>query len=216
MTSLRRAHVLKREHVGSAEPRRQGDPTPTSTEIPRGRLLRRVEHEASQRADAIVRAARDEASAIVAQARDAADELRQRAIADAHADAKKRYAAALDAIEVGLTVEQRREHLVALARLLAEQLIVDELRLRPEAIVGRARNLLQRAAGARHVVLVCHPDHVDALREVASSDGGAPGVRPDASLAPGDIRIDTDVGRVEAHVRSELRKLASALVEGES
>lgn len=171
--------------------------------------------EAAERAEAIVRHAQARARVIVRQAEQAAADRLLAAEAAARADALADVAAwftrlARRQAEVDA---QSFDHLVGLARLLAERLLGRELALDETAIVSLAREALNEATGARQIRLVAHP--VDAAylapHLAGLSSSAALRLDEDERLERGDLRLETDLGTLDARIGDELDRLASRL-----
>lgn len=188
---------------------------------PRVRLARRLpaqQFEAHERARAIVARAEERAAAIVREAERAAAQARLDAEARGRADA----AAALAAQAIALrarensSADHQLDQLMALARVLAERILGDELRLDPDRIADLARQALTEARGARQILIEAHPDDVPsleaALRTLAPH---AETVRivPVATRAPSSLKIVTDVGVLDADLSPQLERLAQKLRE---
>jgi flagellar biosynthesis/type III secretory pathway protein FliH len=172
--------------------------------------------------------ASDEARAIVARAEDAAKRLLERAenraetlAAELTARAKTEAATALAARELAVAtreahaVERERDQLVALARLLAERLLGETLRLDPTRVVALARQTLTEARGARKLTLAVHPDDVPHLEHALATQALPPPVTvvADATRRPGSVRLDTELGSLDAELSPQLDRLAQKLRE---
>lgn len=172
---------------------------------------------ASDRARELLARAETEAAAVIAraeaQASALAEELRARARADAAIELTAREAA-LAARETH-ALERQQEQLVALARLLAERLLGEALALDPERVVALARQALTEARGARRITLVAHPDDARLL-ERALATGTLPppaDVVADPARRRGQLRLDTDLGTLDADLGPQLDRLAQKLAE---
>jgi flagellar biosynthesis/type III secretory pathway protein FliH len=182
----------------------------------RWRRVARDEIEARLEAERIVREARSDAEAIAAAARDeAAHEARQVA-RDDHAQAEARIAArwlALTQAE-GRKLERDSERVIAVAVALAERLLGTALDLAPERIADLARTAIAEARGARRIAIEAHPLDAHALRQhlgVVGLDTQSVEVREDEALARGELRLQTDVGTIDAKLAPRLERLAAAL-----
>jgi flagellar biosynthesis/type III secretory pathway protein FliH len=171
--------------------------------------------DASARARAIVERAEEQARAIVAHAEAQAAGTRETAAAEARAEVAATFAArelALAARErKGL--EDRFEDVVTVARLLAERLLGEELRLDPSRIVALARQALTEARGAARVTLFAHPDDAPLL-EVALRNAeleGVTAVRGDSARARGSLRLETELGALDAELAPQLDRLTARL-----
>jgi flagellar assembly protein FliH len=105
---------------------------------------------------------------------------------------------------------------VDLARLLAERLLGESLRVAPEQVVALARQALGEARGARRITVVAHPDDAQILEHSLPALGLDPSVarvRADASRARGNLRIETEIGVLDAELAPQLERLALKLRE---
>ncbi len=114
-------------------------------------------------------------------------------------------------------VRQAQDDIVRLAQVLAERVLGAELSLQPERIVALARQVLSEAAGAERVTIHASPDAAETLRSqvalLPATNNAALTIVADASLGQGDLRIETDLGRIDARISTQLSNLASVLVE---
>ncbi len=168
-------------------------------------LAERILDEAHAAADGIVRTARDQAAAATAAAEREGSE-----------SAEAKFAARWLALrsEEGKRLERDRERLVRVAVVLAERLLGAELQLDPARIAEFARTAIAEARGARRVVIQAHPADADLLRSHLDSLGGhsqAVDVREEPALARGDLRLQTDIGTIDAKLVPRLERLAAAL-----
>jgi flagellar biosynthesis/type III secretory pathway protein FliH len=215
----RRARVLSNSDATRALPSaRVAEGTLNAVRIspPRAAILPRVVADAHARADALVRKAHDEARQIVAQAEATADDLILQQQARARADAL--------CLVVGETLELRKrqaelsknalERSIGFATLLAERLLGEELEQKPERVRALARQALKEAAGARQAVLIANPRDAAELRAGLAGLGGlldSLGIEEDVSLARGQLRVETELGVIEADLRGQLQRLATQL-----
>ena len=110
--------------------------------------------------------------------------------------------------------EAALDRVVELARLLAERLLEKSLELSPSDITGIARAVLEEARSARRIELFVHPSHVSVLEGATDAfdpERRAHTVVGDSSLEPGDVKLVTELGVVEARIGSELTLLANRL-----
>jgi flagellar biosynthesis/type III secretory pathway protein FliH len=174
--------------------------------------------QASEQARGIVARAEERSRALVAEAEAQAAALKQRAAAEAHADVVASFAArelALRARErKGL--EDRFDDVVTVARLLAERLLGEELRLDPARITALARQALTEARGAEQLKLVAHPDDAPLLERAlrASELDGVTAVVAEPTRARGSLRLETELGALDAELAPQLERLAAKLREG--
>jgi len=211
-----RGRVLTREEVGDATPlRRRALP---ERGLPFGRVVPKALVDASAEASRILAKARVEAQTLVAAAERRAADLKLLAEAEARAEASAKLAAhALSlATHEAKADERALERTVALARLLAERLLGASLSLSPEQVVALARQALAEARGARRLAIVAHPEDALLLSDALPSLGVAietVRVVADGSRARGSLRIETDIGVLDADLAPQLDRLALRLRE---
>jgi flagellar biosynthesis/type III secretory pathway protein FliH len=186
--------------------------------LPRGQLVRREVLEAAERAQGILNAAEERAAQIVAEAERAAAELCLRAEAEGRANAAAQIAARALALNhhEQRADERALDRNVALARLLAERLLGQNLTLAPELVVALARQALSEARGARRITLVAHPDDAALLEKSLPALGLEPSaarVVADGKRARGNLRIETEIGVLDAELAPQLARLALKLRE---
>ncbi len=214
----KRARVLPRARATAAKvralPRAEASSAPV--ELPRARVVPRPVAEARTKADALLAQARDEAQSILSRAQAAAHDLIVQHQARARADAL--------CLVVGETLELRKrqaelsknvlDRSIAFATVLAERVLGAELELSPERIRALARRVLDEAAGARQAVVVAHPKDAIELRLDLQSLGGLLDsivISEDPKLSRGHIRVETELGIIEADLRGQLDRLAVQL-----
>ncbi|MEO8906276.1 MAG: FliH/SctL family protein [Polyangiaceae bacterium] len=186
--------------------------------LPRGQLVRREVLEAAERAARLINEAQASAARIVSDAERAAAELRLRAEAEGRADAAAKVAARAIALRhhESRTDERELNRSVELARLLAERLLGESLRVAPEQVVALARQALAEARGARRITLVAHPEDAKILEHsllALGLDPNATQIRPDAARTRGNLRIETEIGVLDAELSPQLERLSLKLRE---
>lgn len=183
-----------------------------------GRRVEAAVWQAGQRARAAVREAEEEARRV----RAAAASERERALAEAaeagHAEGLARAAAALasaaaarDALLAGAAAE-----LGGLAVSIARRILARELTLSPDAVTALAARAVAEVRARREVVVRVSPEDEAAVRGgearlAALLERGALAVRLDPALARGDVVVETEAGRVDARVSTQLAAFARAL-----
>jgi flagellar biosynthesis/type III secretory pathway protein FliH len=179
-------------------------------------ILPKVVADARARADALLLEAREAARQILAQAQAEADDLILQQQARARADAL--------CLVVGEALQLRKrqaelsrnvlDRSIGFATLLAERLLGEELQQSPERVRALARQALKEAAGARQAVLVAHPADAAELRGGLIGLGellDSIGIEEDARLGRGQLRVETELGVIEADLRGQLERLAEQL-----
>ena len=180
------------------------------------RRMARHEVEARLAAEAVVQEAHLEAERIAAQAREGA----ARAAAEVSREAREREEARLAASWIALsTAEQDRlqrdaDRVVTTAVALAERLLGAALEMDPARVVDLAQTAIAEAKGARRIVIEANPADAASLSQSLAAlgvGGSLVEVRPSDSLARGDLRLQTDVGTIDANLAPRLERLAAAL-----
>lgn len=213
---MSRGRVLTREQAQSAEPLRRL--ALVERGLPFGRVVPKARVDASAEATRILAQARVEAQTLVAAAERRAADLKLIAEAEARAEASAKLAAhALSlATHEAKADERSLDRTVSLARLLAERLLGASLAIAPEQVVTLAQQALSEARGARRLSIVAHPEDAQLLSQSLPSLGVAPEtlrVVSDGSRARGSLRIETDIGVLDADLAPQLDRLALRLRE---
>ena len=212
---LGRGRVLKAEALSGAE---RVAPEILEKTLPRGQIVRREVLEAADRAARLVSSAELQAARLISEAERTAAELRLRAEAEGRANASAKIAAralALQRYEAAAD-ERALDRTVALARVLAERLLGESLRVAPEQVAALARQALSEARGARRIGLLAHPEDARILEQSLPSLGfdlGTVLVRADPERSRGNLRIETEIGVLDAELAPQLERLALKLRE---
>jgi flagellar biosynthesis/type III secretory pathway protein FliH len=180
------------------------------------RRIAREELEARLLAERVVQEARSRATAIVAQAREEASAAAAEVAREAREEAEARVAARWIALRdgEGAHLARNKDRIIAVAVLLAERLIGTALALEPGRIADLARVAIDEARGARRIAIDAHPLDAEMLRQSlqgARLDPQSVEVRPNEALARGALRLQTDVGTIDARLATRLERLAAAL-----
>lgn len=185
---------------------------------PRARVAPRAIVDASERAARIVDAAEARARELLAAAERDAATVRLRAEEEGRADGAAGLAAkaiALHAREAAAD-EHALDRAVALARLLAERVLGEELSLAPDKIASLARAALAEAKGARRATIVAHPEDATILERAIAGlglDADAIRIQKESGRARGNLRVETDIGVLDAALAPQLERLALKLRE---
>jgi flagellar biosynthesis/type III secretory pathway protein FliH len=213
---IARGRVILREQAEAGTPL----PAPPITPQPLrfGRVAPKALVDASAEAARLLAQARAEARQLLAGAERKAADLKLRAEAEARAEASAKLAAhALSlATHEAKADERALDRTVQLARLLAERLLGASLSVSPEQVVSLARQALAEARGARRLSIVAHPEDAKLLNGSIASLGVAietVRILPDAARARGSLRIETDIGVLDADLAPQLDRLALKLRE---
>ena len=208
--------IIRRAALGEAPERVQslGEAQNSVT----GRLLRRSEAEALDRAGQIIAAAERRAISMVEQAERVSSERRLLLESQARATALADFAALAvkHARREELIDREQMDRSIAIATLLAERILGEVLSLDPSRIGALAREVLREVHGARRVVIATHPQDADRLRTFFGDFDAKEEVCrvvADTSLARGDLRVQTDLGVICAELGDRLEQLADRLRE---
>ena len=112
--------------------------------------------------------------------------------------------------------ERGLERTVSLARMLAERLLGASLAIAPEQVISLAQQALSEARGARRLSIVAHPEDAKLLLQSLPSLGVAietVRIVSDDARARGSLRIETDIGVLDADLAPQLDRLALRLRE---
>lgn len=190
---------------------------------PGGRRVEAAAFDAQARAREIVAAAEEEARRLRLEAEGAIAQARAEAVEEGLREGRSRAAAALAraaaARDRRLALAERE---VAGAALdVARTLLGRELVQDPGAAADLAARALSAARDRREVTLRVSPADAEAIRaaagRLAATLARAPGLelREDPGLARGDAVVETEAGRVDARIETQLAALARALDEEE-
>lgn len=208
-----RARILSRAEVSPASVRALPRSSP-SVNAPKS--VRRAVIDAEEQGRIIIAEARREAEQIQIRAQQAADDIRLQAEARARAEALALVVS--QAVQFAKRENQRArsslDQAVDLATLLAERLLGEELKLQPARVAHLAQQALREAAGARRVTIVANPGDAAQLRATltpASTELEDIQIKEEPGLAAGHLRVETELGVIEAELKGQLRRLATQL-----
>jgi flagellar biosynthesis/type III secretory pathway protein FliH len=192
--------------------------TPTPAPLPRGRRVARAVVDAEHRAAEIIANAEERGRTLLDAAARSAGDVRLKAEAEGRAEGVAQVAA--HAVRLAALESQSDERALArtidVARLLAERLLGEALRVDETRIVALARVALGEARGARRVVIVANPDDARVLESSREGLGMPPeaiAIAIDDQRARGDLRIETEIGVLDAALAPQLDRLALKLRE---
>lgn len=115
--------------------------------------------------------------------------------------------------EETMALDERLAHQVTrMALELARQVVRDELKLHPELVVRVAQDAVEALLGnARHVVVHVSPQDHDVIAQGAHDVLAARAARlvVDANVHPGGVRVESDIGRVDAGIERRWTQAAS-------
>jgi flagellar biosynthesis/type III secretory pathway protein FliH len=184
---------------------------PRPSRVPYGRVAPAEIVDAAGQARAIVARAEADASELLARARREAADLRLKAEVEARAEATARVAAHALALSLreAQALERHLDRIVEVARVLAERLLGEALALEPSRVVAIARRALEEARGARRIAIIAHPDDAPLIEQALLSvqAGATAQVLSDPERARGSLRLDTDIGVLDADLAPQLDRL---------
>jgi len=191
-------------------------PTVLAPPTRRAALRPRAWVEAQEAAQQIEAAARAAAQALLAQAQGEATRLRQEALREgqeaAELELTARWLALKQAEERWL--QGREGDILAVARLLAERLLLRELEVRPATIVDLTRQALAPLRRAGRVAFHVHPEDAGPLQSGLLALGlntDRIEVNSDPAAPRGSVRITTELGAIRAELAPQLDRLLAAL-----
>lgn len=109
--------------------------------------------------------------------------------------------------------ERALDRSIELAKMLAERLLGSALALDSGVITALARQALDEARGARKILLAAHPDDAAVLRQEVALGGDLAEVTviDETTLVPGDLRLETELGTLDARIEPRLERLTRRL-----
>jgi len=210
--TLARGRVLKREQATNVV----AIMAPASATA--GRSFSREARAADDEVRMILDSAERRGAAIVEEATRLAEKVRESARIEGLAQgAAELVALSVRAAERARAMDEASlDRSVELARLLAERFLGQVLSIDPSSIVRIARGVLDEARGARSLKIHCHETDAPLLRAALAEldpDGRVHDVVVDTELGRGDLRLETDVGVVDARLGPNIERLAERLRE---
>ncbi|MBI3205021.1 MAG: hypothetical protein HYZ29_26020 [Myxococcales bacterium] len=212
--SITRGRLLKAESASAARPIGFA----TTAVAPVGRRVPKPVVDAEERARAIVSEAEQRAQRLLESAARAAGDSRLAAEAEGRADGIAAVAAKavmLAALEARAD-ERALDRSIELARVLAERLLGEALTLDPSRITAIARRALSEARGARRVRVLAGPSaaaRLEAERESLAVGLDALEIVADPGRSSGDLRLETEIGVLDAALAPQLDRLTQKLHE---
>ena len=180
---------------------------------------RRVERavvDASKRAEEIVARAEEKAQALLEEAKDRAEQVKLNASVEARAEALAELATQSLALKRAeqFADEAALTRSIQLAGVLAERLLGEELQLRPERVTALARQALAESRGARRIKIYANPrdlSFLEAERESLGLGEQIVELFAEPHLGQGELRLETDLGVLDAALRPQLERLVQEL-----
>lgn len=113
-----------------------------------------------------------------------------------------------------LRLEAERE-VVGLALAIARRILRRELHVDPEAILGLVKAAMEKASQREITEIRVHPAHASLLRAHLERIGApeALEVRPDPSLEPGAVLLETARGQIDASIETQLEEIGRGLAD---
>lgn len=185
------------------------------------KVLKREVYEATREARDVVVLAQEKAKQIIEEAERRRDAIREQATEEGRTRglAEWNHILAAASQRADQLTRSWEETMLRLAVRVAEKIIGEQLRLRPETIVEIVRQVLKGARPGKHLTIQVNPaelqqvrDHIDGLQ--------APGaiseieIVASASVLPGGCVIESELGIIDARLETQLKCLEDALVRG--
>lgn len=207
---IERARVIKGRFGTETETRPQSGAANDARRIPAEVM------DARDEAARILRKAKAEATTMLADARAQVATIADAAAREAREKELAKVAAELVVFRATeeKKAERELERIVEMARLLAERLIGEGLRIEPERIAGLAHEALRETRGARRLRLEASPEDAPVLARVLDETGVAVAeIIASPELGRGSLVVHTELGRIDARLDAVLERLAETLRE---
>ncbi len=191
--------------------------------------MEQIESEARAKANAISAQIKAQADEMLANARNESETIRRNAREEGDLNAKRealeRVAELIQSLENeihGLReiradfMKENLHGILDFACSLAEKIIVCELRTRPELVAQRAQAILNKMPPGAPVTMTVSPDDLDVIERYIQEAGGPadtlrPALSSDPAIPKGAVRVESDLGTIEARLLDELRKFGDIL-----
>ena len=185
------------------------------------KVVKREVYEATLEARDVVTLAQEKSRQLLEEAERQCDGIRERARQEGYAQGLAEWnqilaAAAQRADQLAKSWE---ETMLRLSIRVAEKIIGEEIRLRPEAIVGIVRQALKGARPGKRLTIQVNPAEAQQVRDRADTLQGH-GFSSEieivaaASVPPGGCVIESELGIIDARLETQLKCLEDALVRG--
>lgn len=185
-----------------------------------GRRIEAAVWDADRRVREMVAAAEDEARRTVAEAEEARARIHAEAIEAGRWEGQARAAAVLAqaALARDRILREAEREVVTLALAVARKVLGRELAGGRDAVVDLAAAAIAEARARREVLLRVSPADGAAIRAAGGRLGAALSlapleVREDPSIEPGGAVVDTEAGRIDARVETQLEVIRRAVAE---
>lgn len=193
-------------------------------------IIEKAKDEAGQ----IINGAKEEAENIIAQARQEAESLKNEAQQQgSETGYQEGLTKAKQEMEQNLThsinilaqAEEERVRRIAasegellkLVTGIAEKVIATELKSHPEQVISVVQEALSRATTANSITVKINPDSLQLLQDnlpslqEVFSEPKAIAIEADQTILPGDCFIETEHGKVDARIKSQLERIMSEI-----
>jgi type III secretion protein L len=183
-------------------------------------VLKKEVYQAGLDARRIVERAQREAEAILEEATRRGDETVEAARERGYRQGLAQWDAALRVAEqASQTLHEKHEaELVRLAVKIAEKIIGEELRTRPETIVSIVRECLRTVRHEQRLVIQVNPSESDLVERMAKRLREAVGldrqiqIVADRNVAAGGCIVESEMGVIDARLETQLGRLEEILL----
>lgn len=190
---------------------------------PGARRIEAAEFDAAERARAIVADAEARARGILEAAEAERDRIRAEAAEQGRRDGLARAGAVLAAAAAARDrrLASAEREIAALALDVARKVLGRELARDPSAVADLAAQAIAVARDRREVTLRVNPADAEAIRAAAGRLAAALtraaglDIREDPAVERGGAVVETEAGRIDARVETQLAALARALEEAD-
>jgi len=185
------------------------------------KVVKREVYEATREARDVVALAQEKAKQIIEEAERRREAIREQATEEGRARglAEWNHLLAAASQRADQLTRSWEETMLRLSVRVAEKIIGEELKLRPETIVEIVRQVLKGARPGKHLTIQVNPADAQQVRDhIASLQ--APGATSEieivasASVLPGGCVIESELGIIDARLETQLKCLEDALVRG--
>lgn len=195
-------------------------PAPLDPATVAAKVLKREAYDATVDARGILETAERQARAIVEEAERRRDEIQKAAREAGYQEGLSRWNQALAEAQTAQEslLAQHETELVKLAVRIAEKVIGEELRTRPETILAIVREALQSVRRERMLTIQVNPEHAEEVRQRIDSLARVAGagrqiqVVADAAVAPGGCIVESELGVIDAQLETQLKYLEDILL----
>lgn len=211
--TITRGRVVRERELAKVEPVTMAVHAPAV-----GRRVPKAVVDASERAREVLADAETRANMLLEAAARNAGDVRLRAEAEGRAEGVAQIAeTALRLARYEAAADERTlDRSIELAKILAERMIGRALELDPGLATSLARQALAEARGARRLRIFAHPADAASIERERGTLGlpeEAVVVLSDPERKRGDLRLETEIGVLDAALAPGLERLAKKLRE---